>query len=109
MQSQQPLVALIIAMEQCFKGGGGHHCFTRAGSSGQRKSMAVLISVPALARLAQSVQHFANRIVFVSGKSSQIERAKTEAPGQPIVTKPVNSVELEARMAEVLEAATRPR
>ncbi|HEX7669287.1 MAG TPA: response regulator [Polyangiaceae bacterium] len=54
----------------------------------------------------------ANRIVFVSGTNSQIERARTEAPSQPLVMKPVNSHELEARIAEVLHAATldaRPR
>lgn len=47
----------------------------------------------------------ANRIVFVSGTNSQIERARTEAPSQPLVMKPVNSHELEARIAEVLHAA----
>jgi CheY-like chemotaxis protein len=49
----------------------------------------------------------AERILFVSGTTSQIERAKTDAPQQPLLTKPVNSLELQARMAEILEAATR--
>lgn len=64
-------------------------------------------------QLAQQIRErwpdLADRIVFVSGKNSQIERARAEAPGPPIVTKPVNSAELEARMAEVLEEATRRR
>lgn len=61
--------------------------------------------------LAQHIEKrwpdLADRIVFVSGTKSQIERAKTDAPRQPLLTKPVNSLELQARMAEILEAATR--
>jgi DNA-binding NtrC family response regulator len=49
----------------------------------------------------------ASRIVFVSGTTSQIERARKIAPQQPLLTKPVSNKLLEQRIAEVLEAATR--
>jgi CheY-like chemotaxis protein len=48
-----------------------------------------------------------DRIVFVSGIDSHIERARNLAPEQPLLRKPVSSRELEERMNEVLEAATR--
>jgi DNA-binding NtrC family response regulator len=51
----------------------------------------------------------ANRIVFVTGTASQIERARKVAPRQPLLTKPVSPNQLEARIAEVLEHATRKR
>lgn len=49
----------------------------------------------------------ANRIVFVSGAGSQIERARVESPEQPIVRKPIDGQALESRIAEVLERAMR--
>jgi CheY-like chemotaxis protein len=51
----------------------------------------------------------ANRIVFVTGTASQIERARKVAPRQPLLTKPVSPNQLEARILEVLEQATRKR
>jgi len=50
-----------------------------------------------------------SRIVFVSGTTSQIERARKIAPQQPLLTKPVSNKLLEQRIAEVLEAVTRKR
>jgi CheY-like chemotaxis protein len=47
----------------------------------------------------------ADRIVFVSGTGSQIERAHLEAPSQPVLRKPVQGGQLESRIAEVLEKA----
>jgi CheY-like chemotaxis protein len=47
----------------------------------------------------------ADRIVFVSGTGSQIERAHLEAPSQPVLRKPVQGRQLEGRIAEVLEKA----
>ena len=47
----------------------------------------------------------AERIVFVSGRGSQIERAHLEAPSQPVLRKPVQGRQLESRIAEVLEKA----
>jgi DNA-binding response OmpR family regulator len=47
----------------------------------------------------------ANRILFLSGTDSHIERARVEAPSAPLVRKPASGEELERRMAEVLEAA----
>lgn len=47
----------------------------------------------------------AERIVFVSGTGSQIERAHLEAPSQPVLRKPVQGRQLESRIAEVLEKA----
>lgn len=47
----------------------------------------------------------AERIVFVSGTGSHIERAGIEAPEQPVLRKPVQGTELENRIAEVLEKA----
>jgi DNA-binding response OmpR family regulator len=47
------------------------------------------------------------RIVFVSGVPSQMERVRKVAPQQPLLTKPVSSGQLEARIVEVLEAAIR--
>jgi DNA-binding NtrC family response regulator len=49
------------------------------------------------------------RIVFVSGVPSQMERVRKVAPQQPLLTKPVSSGQLEARILEVLEAAIRRR
>jgi two-component system cell cycle response regulator CpdR len=49
------------------------------------------------------------RIVFVSGVPSQMERVRKVAPQQPLLTKPVSSGQLEARIVEVLEAAIRRR
>jgi two-component system cell cycle response regulator CpdR len=49
------------------------------------------------------------RIVFVSGVPSQMERVRKVAPQQPLLTKPVSSRQLEARIVEVLEAAIRRR
>jgi DNA-binding response OmpR family regulator len=51
----------------------------------------------------------ADRIVFVSGTGSQIERAGLEAPSQPVLRKPVEGRQLESRIAEVLEKALLPR
>jgi DNA-binding response OmpR family regulator len=50
-----------------------------------------------------------SRIVFVSGVPSQMERVRKVAPQQPLLTKPVSSGQLEARIVEVLEAAIRRR
>src|SRR5262245_21106511 len=50
-----------------------------------------------------------NRIVFVTGTASQIERAMKVAPRQPLLTKPVAANQLEARVAELLALATRTR
>jgi len=47
----------------------------------------------------------ADRIVFVSGTGSQIQRAELEAPSQPVLRKPVEGRQLENRIAEVLEKA----
>jgi CheY-like chemotaxis protein len=47
----------------------------------------------------------ADRIVFVSGTGSQIQRAELEAPLQPVLRKPVEGRQLESRIAEVLEKA----
>lgn len=47
----------------------------------------------------------ADRIVFVSGTGSQIQRAELEAPLQPVLRKPVEGRQLESRIAEVLERA----
>jgi two-component system, cell cycle response regulator CpdR len=52
----------------------------------------------------------ADRILFFSGTDSHIERARHEAPLQPLVKKSASGEELSRRMAEVLElAARRPR
>lgn len=51
----------------------------------------------------------ADRIVFVSGTGSQIQRAEVEAPSQPVLRKPVEGSVLENRIAEVLEKAMLPR
>lgn len=51
----------------------------------------------------------ADRIVFVSGTGSQIQRAEVEAPSQPVLRKPVEGTVLENRIAEVLEKAMLPR
>jgi DNA-binding NtrC family response regulator len=63
--------------------------------------------------LAEHIQErwpeLSSRIVFVSGTTSQIERARKVAPQQPLLTKPVSSKQLEQRIAEVLEAAIRRR
>jgi len=50
----------------------------------------------------------ADRIVFVSGTGSQIQRAELEAPLQPVLRKPVEGRQLESRIAEVLEKALIP-
>jgi CheY-like chemotaxis protein len=50
----------------------------------------------------------ADRIVFVSGTGSQIQRAELEAPLQPVLRKPVEGRQLESRIAEVLEKALNP-
>jgi DNA-binding response OmpR family regulator len=47
----------------------------------------------------------ADRIVFVSGTGSQIQRAELEAPSQRVLRKPVEGRQLESRIAEVLEKA----
>jgi CheY-like chemotaxis protein len=47
----------------------------------------------------------ADRIVFVSGTGSQIERASVEAPSQQVLRKPIEGAALEERIAEVLEKA----
>jgi DNA-binding NtrC family response regulator len=47
----------------------------------------------------------AERIVFVSGTGSQIQRAEQEAPSQRVLRKPVEGRQLESRIAEVLEKA----
>jgi len=47
----------------------------------------------------------ADRIVFVSGTGSQIQRAELEAPSQRVLRKPVEGQQLESRIAEVLEKA----
>lgn len=47
----------------------------------------------------------ADRIVFVSGTGSQIERAHVEAPSQQVLRKPIQGRQLESRIAEVLEKA----
>src|SRR6185436_19059271 len=47
----------------------------------------------------------ADRIVFVSGTGSQIQRAELEAPSQRVLRKPVEGRQLESRIAEVLENA----
>lgn len=47
----------------------------------------------------------ADRIVFVSGATSQMDRAELKAAKQPLVVKPVDGRELERRMLEVLERA----
>jgi CheY-like chemotaxis protein len=61
--------------------------------------------------LAEEIKHrwpdLSSRIVFVSGTTSHMERARRVAPQQPLLTKPVSHKQLEARIAEVLEAATR--
>ena len=51
----------------------------------------------------------AERIVFVSGMGSQIERAEQAAPAQRVLRKPVEGRQLESRIAEVLEKALIPR
>jgi DNA-binding NtrC family response regulator len=51
----------------------------------------------------------ADRIVFVSGTGSQIQRAEVEAPSQKVLRKPVEGAVLENRIAEVLEKAMLPR
>jgi DNA-binding response OmpR family regulator len=51
----------------------------------------------------------ADRIVFVSGTGSQIQRAEQEAPAQPVLRKPVEGRQLENRIFEVLEKALIPR
>jgi CheY-like chemotaxis protein len=51
----------------------------------------------------------AERIVFVSGTGSQIERAEAAVPSRPVLRKPVGGRVLEARIAEVLEHAMRTR
>lgn len=51
----------------------------------------------------------ADRIVFVSGTGSQIQRAEQEAPAQPVLRKPVEGRQLENRIVEVLEKALIPR
>jgi DNA-binding NtrC family response regulator len=48
-----------------------------------------------------------DRILFFSGTDSHIERAKHEAPHQPILRKSASGEELARRVAEVLETATR--
>lgn len=59
--------------------------------------------------LADEVQkrwpELVDRIVFVSGAGSQIERAHSQAPERPILLKPVTGQGLESRIAEVLEQA----
>lgn len=59
--------------------------------------------------LAQEVKRrwpeLADRIVFVSGTGSQIQRAELEAPAQPVLRKPVEGRQLENRIVEVLEKA----
>lgn len=50
----------------------------------------------------------ADRIVFVSGTNSQIQRAELEAPSQRVLRKPVQGRQLESRIAEVLENALIP-
>jgi DNA-binding response OmpR family regulator len=47
----------------------------------------------------------ADRIVFVSGATSQMDRAELKTATQPLVVKPVDGRELERRMLEVLERA----
>jgi two-component system cell cycle response regulator CpdR len=63
--------------------------------------------------LAEEIQErwpdLSTRIVFVSGVPSQMERVRKVAPQQPLLTKPVSSRQLEARILEVLEAAIRRR
>lgn len=51
----------------------------------------------------------AERIVFVSGTGSQIQRAEQAAPAQRVLRKPVEGRQLESRIAEVLEKALIPR
>jgi DNA-binding response OmpR family regulator len=59
--------------------------------------------------LADEVQRrwpeLADRIIFVSGTGSQIQRAEVEAPAHPLVRKPVDGRLLESRIAEVLQNA----
>jgi CheY-like chemotaxis protein len=50
-----------------------------------------------------------NRILFLSGTDSHIERARVEVPLAPLLRKPASGEELERRMAEVLEAASLSR
>jgi DNA-binding response OmpR family regulator len=51
----------------------------------------------------------AERIVFVSGAGSQIQRAEQAAPAQRVLRKPVEGRQLENRIVEVLEKALLPR
>ncbi|HVZ33420.1 MAG TPA: response regulator, partial [Polyangiaceae bacterium] len=59
--------------------------------------------------LADEVQRrwpeLADRIIFVSGTGSQIQRAEEEAPAHPLLRKPVDGRLLESRIAEVLQNA----
>jgi DNA-binding response OmpR family regulator len=59
--------------------------------------------------LADEVQRrwpeLADRIIFVSGTGSQIQRAEAEAPAHPLLRKPVDGRLLESRIAEVLQNA----